>query len=754
MPEAKETNSEPVEGMKLVDLAKEGKLEPEWDLPAEAGLEDLVAAAYLERGAREKEAGSQSGCAEPVPPLLRVAEAELREARMGRAPALAVQQQLRALYLADCRVGVQAAKSRWQEILRTQGQFLRDLGPGGLRKLDAWTPKWHFEALEARVESDGGLAERDLERSERYRFALTLPHDENCHTFDVVAGIIVFGPESVLLLEHGWRRKISEGQFGAVVRVYQDGVLEVSVHPAVLAEAPAARRVESVKGLASLGKRLEGFLGGQAEVARGGLADGARGWWSIRVQGIADKSRDEVEGAVRVVFEGALFERGAVWVQGSENGVASGELWSREILEEVYPDKRGSEWTVKDIEESAEAAKISYGLSMHHCKLRPSLGRVLAPRAVDAIGRVLWAAIKPDTRHGTPPSLEKDHRQGDSGLISVWTRRGIAVATCTREAEKNLAKLQSVIQEMSAASSEAHKLAQELQQDRETQITSSRHAELRRLIRWYAGLRVKITDPDYRLLRSLFERMDHLQIHQVLLDIQLSYERASQTAAAQRLAEEQARQATAAQRASHRLHQLEIFIVAFYSFEFFRELAVAAHGAENHIMIFASAFVAALPIAALTWLHLSDEAYASVGEGSVESSRLRRALRAFERGIRNFYRPRKLWCWFVIIALLLATGLGFALARPHEAGIRGPLLKIVNTYLAPTIPARPLALPAEQGDQGREKPDSEKISPTATGKPASRKNPAKGRQRLTEPSEKGGSPDTGAKKAGQYRREF
>jgi hypothetical protein len=161
---------------------------------------------------------------------------------------------------------------------------------------------------------------------------------------------------------------------------------------------------------------------------------------------------------------------------------------------------------------------------------------------------LLWRLIRPNQRPGYPMDFVDRHCQSDDGVLSVWSRSGVAMAYLPH-VEKDVENLKGFFEEIVKLNS----LATDLLQEKPGQRDSRNN-----LIDLYASVRAKFTQARYRLLKRFWESTEQ--------------EGVMSAVAKNMHLEKQTENLNAIKKVQFKLELLEIFIISFYAFELFHVL--------------------------------------------------------------------------------------------------------------------------------------------------------------------------------------
>jgi hypothetical protein len=558
----------------------------------------------------------------------------------------------RSLFLAACRRRRDFGKDHKQEFVRKLASLFEDH--------EACHP-FHDTILLSDFESERQLLRRDrlayardVRRARRFAAFLS-PRGTPAQVpaRKVFEGIWVEDPESLLLADWAWRDTVHSrdhngfavviSELADLILIAADPRLDLDLHALferLGADAPNGSWIET----AAL--KLDGNSDESLQIA-----DSVHGWWTLRGCRRNCPTGYDLEKRLRECLEATLFK----------DKVECFEIRESDRTE-LRPccEPTGSPLEFWDLHLSKE--------------LPPKL----PPTAVDTVGRVLWTLARQDDdkREGVSETFERDHLQGDSGVITVWSRRGIACASWTGEGEETAAGLKTKLAVLGNLMSEA-----------------TTPEERKKSFIEYSNLQRDLAKPDpaCRLLRRLFERLDFAEIHRARVDLDLSEERrdlAAQTKAIQEEIkisnDERAQLAKHANEIQRKLEYFEILIVTFYSFEFSHQLLdkpierLAAGwsgpwGGFLHLLLplLVTAFV--YPAYRVTKGFLLEHLPDAPSDTDKESRR--RELDAGQRGEEDNWANRKLFrpaVWGIGVFLLISAAILVYVASQERARESAP----------------------------------------------------------------------------------
>ena len=184
-------------------------------------------------------------------------------------------------------------------------------------------------------------------------------------------------------------------------------------------------------------------------------------------------------------------------------------------------------------------------LAFDEYALLDCLGDAHPPRGRSTIGLALWNCVPTGRNAYVPSDFVAEHRQGSDGILSVWNRHGIAVAYTTQGAE-TAANLRSLVALMN-----------------EFLVCQYRP----QAIILYDRIVLALDNPSGRLLRKLFETSSMGRIHQKHYEWELLQSQNRIAAETQHVANAQVKLQNQQVHLQTNLDFVEVFIVAFYSFE-------------------------------------------------------------------------------------------------------------------------------------------------------------------------------------------
>src|SRR6266481_1638226 len=449
-----------------------------------------------------------------------VAEATLQEAA-GMRMECPLERRSRSVFLAAVRRGRKdtgkLSEEIWKQACTVEFPLVDSL------------PSGHFQHEFALLDRDQASYDRDLKRAIRFCAFMPCGHD---HKLKVHEGIWIEDPESVLFTDWAWRdlKNSTEHAGFALVVVRQGQPWRIAANPAKdLHLDELAGKIRDETGKSWLQAPAMKISGKDIQTV-----DSNVGWRSLWCNAM-DVDRDQLEKAIREYCEGALFEKGAEWVCGEA------EL-------RPWPDEPRTN----------EKPRIDF----IRCQLNEQVGHRVPETAARVIYLGLWTLVRPagDRRQGAPVKFG-DHCQGDSGLLTVWSRSGLA-AGWSDPAANSLAKnlmdqLEQFCEKLSALWDRSDALAKVKREDETAKTVQGRIY----VGREFLSVRADLTHPRYRLVRRLFERLDFATAHSSHVDLQLTSEIAKLTDESQKLTKQ-----------NHAIEEkfrfLELLIIAFYGVEF------------------------------------------------------------------------------------------------------------------------------------------------------------------------------------------
>jgi hypothetical protein len=382
---------------------------------------------------------------------------------------------------------------RWDDVLNPEGEFAPELQLLG---------------------HDAAAYRRDLQKGTMMAAVL----ESEGHR-EVGEAVWVKDPESLLFIDSAWADTNSSlGRRGFALAIVSRG----ASHLQFAFRRPADRTVHRLSERFSPRSEFakcqalcpDKKTDGPDQVAPA-LADSPDGWWTMRCEGSSD-----LEAVLREELEGRLFESQA--------------RWDREIrLLRPVPQ--------------AGANGMNEVPGFFVCPLGdlgPSGNHKLPRLAVKPIGGALQTLVRDpdDRRPGVGWNFEREHLQGDSGLLTVWSRRGMAVAYTSAAAVK-IEDLRREFKEARSFAERAKAALEELRDD----ASSDDGATLKSLVTQGAKIQGRMAKPENRLLRRFFKALDVSELERSLYEVHTTAD-------------------------SHRLqkdvHAIELLIVGYYSFEF------------------------------------------------------------------------------------------------------------------------------------------------------------------------------------------
>ncbi len=382
-------------------------------------------------------------------------------------------------------------------------------------------PAWQAEIDLLR--RDRAAWRRDMEGATRFCVLV-----ESCDRTEplICEGTWVTNPQSILFTERAWADReysLEKRGFGLVAITDRSEITRFAL--------PAGYSFPAVAGASWCVKaRLE---------------DSRYGYW--RVSADTHVSQSMIKQFIHEKLEGPIFADGLKWCREKN-----------EIRPAVAPlSEEGHYW-------------------FRTFKLHSGLGTTLNAAVVQTIGQALWTQVRPKADTSVmPPDFAQKHRQGSSGIISVWSRQGLAVAY-TEDGEPIAENLCCLIEKLN----QAHDIAEKLNNP-DSKSSDDRLTLYKGLLELDAKLKIETETPGGRLLRGLFATFNAGAVHAAEYERQML-----------RLQNE----------AQEKLEFIELFVVGFYTFEFARAAVEAPE--PGHVARNAAGLVIAFVMAVFIYYRL------------------------------------------------------------------------------------------------------------------------------------------------------
>jgi len=483
----------------------------------------------------------------------------------------------------------------------------------------------------------------DLQRSKK--IAAYFPGDNGEKAF-VTEGLLVESPASVLFTDWAWadlEHSRDHRGFGLVVTHWPGERVLVAVAPWLNADLSSlCAALNTLFGKIWVHAEPVLFDGASTgESCR--IADSEFGWWSLRTtpkdSGIPEKG--ELRKALREALEGGMFENGAKWVDDG-----SGEHG------ELHPEP-ASTGRFPEVKPSAE-------LVFAHVKLR-DMSPMLHPAATECVGAALYTLVRApkDFRDGLPGGFDSEHLQGDSGILTVWTRNGLAVASWRKEGHEIAEQLANKLRQLEALRWAISRFDEG--PAAEMLPKEERADQLKRLLRQYTQFQKDLSRSEARLLRRLFDKVSLSEIHRAYLETNHA-ERAIEHA---KEAQDHAKHALGIQQ---NLEVFELLIICVYAFEFvhqFLEKPVSRLAGSTGPLWASITIEALLPLAVAAAVYTVFRVGKSFLFAS-EKTPAHTEESPRSDGLKDQLLSRAKWVFIAAVAVSLAFGIGSSLLGPRN----------------------------------------------------------------------------------------